>query len=131
MTFGERLSELTKKRGGQAALYKFIGVGSSTVSEWCGDKKEPKLSNVIKIAEYFEMSLDELLAPVLTKADKVTSPPPGMAEERRELLQYFDGLSDVDRKIILAEARVLYIRADVEKKDKQPPASASPGAKAV
>lgn len=60
-SFGTRLRELRSERGvGQVALSKAIGVGKSVVSLWELDKCDPTLTNLIKLAEYFDVSIDFL-----------------------------------------------------------------------
>lgn len=59
--FGERLKELRLERNiGQIQLAEAIGVGKSIISQWELNRCEPTLSNLIKIAKYFEVSIDYL-----------------------------------------------------------------------
>ncbi|HIX50236.1 MAG TPA: helix-turn-helix domain-containing protein [Candidatus Borkfalkia faecavium] len=59
--FGERLKELRKERGlGQIALAQKLGVGKSIISLWETGACEPTLSNLIKIAKFFGVSIDYL-----------------------------------------------------------------------
>jgi len=105
MTFAERLSSLLSKRGDQAALARAIGVQSSTVSDWCSGSKEPGLSNLIKICEYFGSSIDDLLAPVLANASIKKEPALGLAEDERELLECFRYMDEVQRNALMTVAR--------------------------
>ena len=60
-TFGERLKELRKERGlGQIALAAALGVGKSSISLWERVESEPTLTNLITIAQYFDVTLDWL-----------------------------------------------------------------------
>ena len=60
-SFGEKLKELRKERNcGQIQLAKELGVGKSIISLWELDKCEPTLSNLIKISQYFGVSIDFL-----------------------------------------------------------------------
>lgn len=59
--FAERLKELRQERGiGQIALAKEIGVGKSIVSVWETEKSEPTLNSLVKLARFFDVSLDYL-----------------------------------------------------------------------
>lgn len=59
--FGERLKELRKERGlGQIALATALGVGKSSISLWERGESEPTLTNLITIAQYFDVTLDWL-----------------------------------------------------------------------
>ena len=59
--FGTRLKDLRQEKNmGQIALAKALGVGKSIISAWETGKSEPTLSNLIKIANFFNISLDYL-----------------------------------------------------------------------
>lgn len=59
--FGEKLKELRLENGiGQMALAKELGVSKGIVSLWENGLREPKLSNLIMIARYFQVSIDYL-----------------------------------------------------------------------
>ena len=60
-SFGTRLRELRSERGvGQVALSMSIGVCKSVFSLCELDKCDPTLTNLIKLAEYFDVSIDFL-----------------------------------------------------------------------
>lgn len=60
-TFGERLKELRLEKGlGQVALAKELGVGKSVISLWENGQCEPTLGNLIRLAKYFDVSIDYL-----------------------------------------------------------------------
>ena len=59
--FGERLKSLRLEKGlGQIALAKELEVGKSVISLWELNKSDPTLSNLIKIAKFFGVSIDYL-----------------------------------------------------------------------
>ncbi|MBR3804735.1 MAG: helix-turn-helix transcriptional regulator [Clostridia bacterium] len=58
-TFEERLKELRADKGvGQIELAKAIGVSNGIISLWENGLREPKLSNLIALSKYFQVSLD-------------------------------------------------------------------------
>lgn len=60
-TFGEKLKELRIERGiGQIQLAKELGVGKSVISLWELNRCEPTLSNLVKLAQFFGVSIDFL-----------------------------------------------------------------------
>ncbi len=60
-TFGERLKTLRLEKGpGQIELAKALDVGKSIISLWERDKCEPTLTNLIAIAQFFNVSIDYL-----------------------------------------------------------------------
>ena len=63
--FGERLLELRKEKGvSQAKLAKDLGVSYSVVCYWETNRSEPTAPNLVKIADYFGVSVDFLLGRV-------------------------------------------------------------------
>ena len=61
-TFEDRLKELRTEKGvGQIELAKAINVSNGIISLWENGLREPKLSNLIALAKYFEVSLDYLV----------------------------------------------------------------------
>ena len=61
MNFSERLKELRLENNlGQIELAKKLGVSKGIVSLWENNLREPKLSNLIIIAKFFNVSIDFL-----------------------------------------------------------------------
>lgn len=62
LEFAKRLIELRKENHiSQAQLAKKIGVSCSVVCYWETDRSEPTAPNLIKLSEYFDVSVDYLL----------------------------------------------------------------------
>lgn len=60
--FADRLLELRKEKGiSQADLAKSISVSFGVVCYWETDRSEPTAPNLVKIADYFGVSIDYLL----------------------------------------------------------------------
>lgn len=60
--FAERLLDLRKERGlSQAKLATEIGVSYSVVCYWETDRSEPTAPNLIKLADFFDVTVDYLL----------------------------------------------------------------------
>lgn len=60
--FAERLLELRLERGiSQAKLAKNLGVSFAVVCYWETDRSEPTAINIVKVADYFNVSADYLL----------------------------------------------------------------------
>ena len=59
--FGERLKTLRKERRlGQTELANKLNVSKGVISLWENGLREPKLSNLIAISKFFEVSIDYL-----------------------------------------------------------------------
>lgn len=62
MTFGKKISELRKAAGlSQEQFGEMFGVSRQSVSKWESDQTLPELATIIKIADFFNISVDELL----------------------------------------------------------------------
>ena len=60
-SFGEKLKDLRLEKGiGQVELAKALGVSKGIVSLWENNLREPKLSCLIAIAQFFGVSIDFL-----------------------------------------------------------------------
>ena len=60
-SFGEKLKALRTEKGlGQVQLAKELKVSKSVISLWETGGSEPTLSNLAKIAAYFNVSIDYL-----------------------------------------------------------------------
>jgi len=59
--FGKRLKELRIENNlNLIELANYIGVGKSTISNWELGQNEPTLSSLIKLANFFKVSIDFL-----------------------------------------------------------------------
>lgn len=61
--FGDRLKELRTAKGlTQKQLANVLNVSSNTVHCWECDKQEPSMTMLLKLSDYFEVTLDYLFA---------------------------------------------------------------------
>jgi transcriptional regulator with XRE-family HTH domain len=68
MTLGEKISMLRKKEGiSQEKLAEVIGVSRQAVTKWENRNANPDTENLIRLAEFFGVSLDELCKNVSKK----------------------------------------------------------------
>ena len=59
--FGERLKELrTEKNIGQVELAKTLNLSKGIISLWENNLREPKLSNLVLLAQFFNVTIDYL-----------------------------------------------------------------------
>ena len=60
--FAERLLELRKEKGlSQASLAKSLDVSRGVICYWETDKSEPTAPNLVKVADFFGVTVDYLL----------------------------------------------------------------------
>ncbi|HIZ60497.1 MAG TPA: helix-turn-helix domain-containing protein, partial [Candidatus Dorea faecipullorum] len=61
MNIGEQISRLRKQKGlSQDEFANVLKVSRQTVSNWENEKSYPDLEMLVKISDYFEISVDEL-----------------------------------------------------------------------
>lgn len=57
----KNISELCRKKGiSIAKLERDLGIGNGTIGRW--GKSAPTIDNIKKVADYFEVKVDELIA---------------------------------------------------------------------
>lgn len=89
--FPEIIEKLSKEKGiNKSDLARYLGLTRQSISLYCSGKITPELSTLIKIAEYFEVSLDYL----------ITGDKPEHNQEREEL-----GLSEKALELLSQNAR--------------------------
>ena len=79
MTFGEKLQTLRARKGlSQERLAEELGVSRQAVSKWERDETLPETEKVIRISDYFGVSLDHLLKDAPEERPKVPASPAGL-----------------------------------------------------
>lgn len=60
--FGERLKELRSERNlSQKDLAKILRTTNSSICDWETDRAQPDMEMLVKLADYFEVTVDYLL----------------------------------------------------------------------
>lgn len=60
--FGERLKELRTERNlSQKDLAKILGTTNSSICDWETDRAQPDMEMLVKLADYFKVTVDYLL----------------------------------------------------------------------
>ena len=80
----------------KADLAKAISVSSGNLSDWANGRSSPSIEKLIRIADYFDVSLDYLCG----REDRYPEPTP----DAFELLRIYDGLDKQGKTIVLASA---------------------------
>ena len=74
MTLGERIIKLRSSKGiSQDTLAVALGVSRQSVSKWETDASVPELDKLIRLSEYFEVSLDELIKGEVHTSESIPS----------------------------------------------------------
>ena len=62
MEFGERLKKIIKATGDRpSGIAKCIGVNKAVISQWCSGRTLPNVKNLTRLANFFELTIDQLL----------------------------------------------------------------------
>jgi len=94
----ENIRLLCKKNGISIdKLSKEAGFCSKLIYHW--GETSPKLNNLLAVADYFEVSLDELIGRNIDKDKKILS------EDDVELLCYYNQLNEQGKMALLATAQ--------------------------
>lgn len=102
--FGDRLKELRKNKNlTQEDIGVFCGVGNATISNWEKNLTDPPIEIIIKLANYFGVSIDYLLGNDInspTTIDKVNQ-----ALREAGLVNSDETLKEEEIKLALDQAR--------------------------
>ena len=111
MAFGENLEMIRKqKKVSQTKLGKVLGLTQQMISSYEKNMSSPNIDVLIKIANYFNVSIDYLLG-------HTTSPSTYENAEGR-LLRYFNGLSELDKEKCLTIIQTLLTVRNNEANDR-------------
>ena len=111
LIYGQRIRELREERGiSMMTLAKAIGVSDTAVCKWENQDSEPKLSYIIKLAEYFNCSADYLIG----RSDDFGAyiQPNRLDGEEERLLSTFRALSPKMKEIAAETVNVLKNKYD-------------------
>lgn len=111
MSFGKNLERIRKdKKVSQAKLGAELGLTQQMISSYEKELSSPNTEVLIKIADYFNVSLDYLVGHVVESA--------GSDSATERFLRYFENLTEMDREKCIMIVRTLLQERDMEKKRK-------------
>ncbi|MDR1892152.1 MAG: helix-turn-helix domain-containing protein [Oscillospiraceae bacterium] len=98
MNFGERLRALIEERGiTQKALAEQLNIAASTVSSYVQNTREPDFETLKRLARYFEVTPDYLLA---FHTDRTTNP------LENELKRVFGSMTKEQQRVYIEQGKV-------------------------
>lgn len=102
MAFAERLCALRdEKKANNSKVAGDIGVSDSLFGSWCRNEKKPSFENILRLADYFGVSVDYLLG----RSNERQSVS-GLSEQEVSLLGLFRDLpSDALRDMVYQQVR--------------------------
>lgn len=99
--FSERLKKLrSEQKITQKELAKLIGYGQSTVAAWETSTREPNIQQLLKVAEYFKVSIDYLLG---NNDNRLIAKNPNMMEvypNEREMIKKYRQMPPTEQRMI-------------------------------
>lgn len=96
MSIGERIKAERQKKGiSQAALGEILQITQQAVAKWEKDLSEPDSQMLIKLANYFEVTVDYLIGGNTSNIDAnfATATNDALSEQEKELIAMFRQLS--------------------------------------
>lgn len=114
MTTTDRIFTLLKERGvSQLAFAKAIGVSTGNVSDWKTGRSSPKETAITKIADYFNVSVDNLLG----RTEDKKGPPATVSSDEgagspleEQLIGYVRRLTPDQQDFLLAQIKTMQER---------------------
>ena len=103
-----RIKELRTEKGiTQADLAKILKISDRAVGYYENGDREPDYTTLLKIAEYFDVSIDYLLGRVDVRKDTTSAP------NDKEFVAFYEGYKDLDDadKEILKATLDAFVRA--------------------
>ena len=118
MTISERLfSELDRKHLTAYGLCQELGINTTTTTNWKQRGTDPPAKYITGICEYLGCSLEYLLTGLDAPRIEEKAPAPGISENGREMLSYFEELSERDQVLLIGEARGLQLAAQRDQRE--------------
>lgn len=94
--FAQKLKELRKaKKVTQQELSEALGYGYTAVANYESGRNEPSLQDLVHIADFFGVSLDDLLGRAYP------------SQEKRKIYAYFDRLDERKQQAVLEIMKLL------------------------
>ncbi|MBR3992433.1 MAG: helix-turn-helix transcriptional regulator [Anaerotignum sp.] len=96
IAFAQRLKELRKaKKVTQQELSEVLGYGSTAVANYESGRNEPSLQDLVRIADFFDISLDNLLGRAYP------------TQEKSDMYASFDRLDERKRRAVLEMMKLM------------------------
>ena len=110
MNFAERLDELmVEKKMNSLRLSKEIGGSDRVIGAWRKGEYEPKLESLIRLADFFDVSLDYLAGRSDVREMSIKKEPaPEISENGQELLEIYNQLPEREQLLLLGRLQERY-----------------------
>ncbi len=93
----ERIKELRDENGlSDKDVEKGAGIANSSISQWRRGNCKPSLMNIVRLADYFEVSSDYLLG-LSDRRERMDACSTHLAEDEAQILELYRGFDVKDR----------------------------------
>lgn len=107
MSFGKNLERIRKdKKVSQTQLGAALGITQQMISSYEKEISSPNLDVLLKIAEYFNVSIDSLVGHIVNSSDSNTS--------KARFLRYFESLTELDREKCITIAKTIIADREID-----------------
>ena len=89
---------MMQRQMNKADLSKAVGVSTGNLSDWANGRSSPSMDKLIKVADYFDVSLDYLTG----RDDRFPNPTP----ETFELIRIYEKLDREGKAVVLGTAYI-------------------------
>ena len=111
MSFGDNLERIRKdKKVSQAKLGEALGLTQQMVSSYEKETSSPNIEVLVKIADYFNVSIDTLVGHVVNS--------PEASSPKAKLVRFFEQLSDEDKEKCLIIVQTIIQDRNIDRENK-------------
>lgn len=106
----EKLKELRKSAGfNQTIVANALGINYFTLGKWEQGRAEPSADDLVKLADYFDVTVDFLLGREDETGARVQiASAPTMTTEEKDLLRYFRSMTAAEKRAVFETAKAFY-----------------------
>ena len=105
-----KLKELRAEKGKtQKEVGEFMKIQKYTFANWEQGRAEPSAEDLVRLADYFDVSVDYLLGREDETGARVKiEGAPTMTTEERDLLRYFRSMTAAEKRAVFETAKAFY-----------------------
>lgn len=120
MTICERLfHELDSRNLTAYALSKFIGVNTTTTTNWKQRGTDPPAKYIAPICEFLGCSVSYFLTGSDTEPETKKAPAPGISENGREMLELYEKLPEREQLLLIGRLQEMTAPAGRSQKERR------------
>lgn len=103
-----------KKNLSQKELANILDVNTSTIGLWETNKRFPSPESLVKIADYFNISMDTLFKEDRDYRIHIPDEKPSLSNDCKRLIDYYEKMNEESQEILMGEARKILREQRIE-----------------